>query len=322
MRMEPSLKRRVDDLPAVSFLRRFTAAGPSVLAAAVAFNLFFALVPGLASGLAAASFFGRDQAAIQQTEDFLDAVAPGEVATFVSNTVLPDVAAAVEENQGLFILISTLVSLWLASRGVVTLQRVLARIEGMDEDRSWIRVRIVGMLLTVGALLALLLSGLLLVASNAIADTLRGATDISWIVTAWEALALPLGSVGLFLFLVGLYRFGPPRRLPGLWLASTLATIGAVAASLGFRLFLDQAGTVGSSTLAVFTGFGVLLLWLYLIAWVIMIAAALAATVSRRMRQSVDGEEPGTEDIHLGLETLEQQVVGDQQAVGDAAATP
>ncbi len=311
--MEENFRTRVDQSTPVRFWRRFTAAGPSVLAAAIAYNLFFALVPAMASGLAAASFFGRDEEAIARTEDFLEAVAPAEVATFISNSVLPDVAEAVSENQGLFIVLSTLVSLWLASRGVVTLQRVLARIEGMEEDRSWLKVRFVGILLTVGALAAILLSALLLVSSNAIAESLRDLTDVSWIVTTWQALSLPLGSIGLLLFLVMLYRFGPPRRLPGLWLAAFLATVGAVGASLGFRFYLGRAGSVGSSTLAVFTGVGVLLLWLYLIAWVIMISAAVGASVARRLERRRSGGDPVADtEVVYGLETLEQEVVGDR----------
>lgn len=311
--MERTLVQRVTESMPGRFWRRFTSAGPSVLAAAVAYNLFFALVPGLASGLAAASFLGRDAEAIDRTEEFLEAVAPGEVATFISNGVLPDVADAVHENQGLFILLSTLVSLWLASRGVVTLQRVLARIEGMEEDRSWIRVRLVGVTLTIGALLALVFSALLLVASNAIAVSLARLIDVSWVITAWQALSLPIGSVGLLLFLAILYRFGPPRRLPGLWPAALLATIGTVAASLGFRFYLDQAGTVGSSTLAIFTGVGVLLLWLYLIAYVIMISAAVGASLARRYEARRSGKVPDAEDIQLGLDTLEQQVADSMQ---------
>lgn len=131
-------------------------------------------------------------------------------------------------------------------------------------------------------------------------------------VTAWEALAMPLGSVGLLLFLVTLYRFGPPRRLPGMWLAAFLATVGAVGASLGFRFYLGQAGAVGSSTLAVFTGVGVLLLWLYLIAWVIMIAAAVGASVARRIERRRDGEAQAEDtEVVYGLETLEQAIAGD-----------
>ena len=53
---------------------------PRCSAAAIAYNLFFALVPAMASGLAAASFFGRDEEAIARTEEFLEAVAPDEVA--------------------------------------------------------------------------------------------------------------------------------------------------------------------------------------------------------------------------------------------------
>lgn len=300
----------LDRFPAVRFWRRFTAAGPSVLAAAVAYNLFFAIVPGLAGVLAAASVFGRDQEAIEQTRAVLDQIAPDSVAEFVSDVLLPDVAATVRQSQGFLLPASLFISLFLATRGVITLQRVLARIEKMDDDRPWWKVRLISTALTLGAMLTLASSGLLVVAGEAIASWLDELVEADWALELWDLLSLPLGSIGVFLFLVLFYRFGPPRRLPGLWLASVLSTAGAIGASLLFRLALDRIGATGG-TIAVFGVFAVLLLWLYVIAYVIIISAAFAASVGRRRERRNGGSVDDTDDVSLGMETIERELAHD-----------
>lgn len=303
--------RDLDRYPAVRFWRRFTSAGPGVLAAAVAYNLFFAFVPGLAAVLAGASILGRDDDAIAQTGRILDRIAPGSVSDFVSEQLLPDVASTVAQSQGLFIPISALISLFLATRAVVTLQRVLARIEGMEEDRPWWKHRIISLALTLGAILALVSSVVLIVAGDTLAAWLSHLVEAGWIVDLWQAVALPIGSVSVLLFLVALYRFGPPRRLPGMWLASVLSTIGAIGASLLFRLYLERVGSFGG-TIAVFGTVAIWLLWLYLISYVIIISAAFAASISRRLqRRRVGNMDPATEEIDLGLDDLEQELAAD-----------
>ena len=278
---QPDLRDRVHDSSPLRFWRRFSATGPGVLAAAVAYNMFFALVPALAAMVAGASFFGRDDEAIEQTREVLALVAPGEVARFISVELLPDVASSVQNDQGLFIAATVLVSLWLASRGVITIMRVFARIESVEDDRPWWKVRAIGILLTIGAVVSILGSALLLVAASTIGSWIEDLGADAWISEAWDLLAFPLGSLALIIFLVALYRFGPPEPLPGKWLAALLATIGIVGASLGFRLYLERAGQAGS-TLAVFGAIAVLLLWLYVIAYVIIAAAAFSAAAARK----------------------------------------
>lgn len=94
-------------------------------------------------------------------------------------------------------------------------------------------------------------------------------------------------------------------------MASFIATAGVLGASLGFRFYLDQVGSVGANTLTVFGTFAVLLLWLYLIAYVIIIAAAVGASLSRRLERRRAGSNDETSEISLGLEILESEVAGD-----------
>ncbi len=272
-----SLGDRVEQLPAVRFWKRFTAASPGVLAAAVAYNLFFALVPMVAVLLIIASLIGRDVVA---TERSLTVILPEGVARSLAG-LLQSVADLLPANRGAVIAVSLVVAGWSASRGVLTIIRVLASIEGFDEDRSWWEVRLIAIGLTVVGGVVFLLTLILIPIGGVIAERLEETTGITWIHVLWNAARIPLASLGMLGFLWLFYRYGPPRRLPGTFSAALAATTGIVLFSLAFQAYLDRAGALGS-TVAVFGSVALLLLWLYVIAYVIIMAAAVSAALARR----------------------------------------
>lgn len=300
---------RLAGSPPVRFWRRFASAGPGVLAAAVAYNLFFALVPAGIPLVVGASFFGRNAEAQEQTEIFLREALPAETASSIADA-LGTAWNSVEGTQGLVVAVSLLISLWAGSRGVNTIIRVLARIERMDDERSWWRRRLIAVALTLGAGATLILTGVLIVAGTGIAEWLQRLVDVDWIVPVWERLAVPVGVLGLFGYLTALYRWGPPERLPGFWVAAFVGAIGTIAVSLGFRLFVENSGGLGGAFLA-FTTVAVLLFWLFLVSYVIILSAAIGASVARRWTVRSDGQNgESTREISLGLETMETQIAG------------
>ncbi len=260
-------------------MKRFSSAEPGVLAAAVAYNLFFALVPIAAVLLLVASLFGKDASA---TEGALSGMLPSDMARQIAE-VIKGVAQVLPSQTGAFIVVGILVAGWSASRGVLTLIRVLRQIEELEEDRPWWKVRLVSIMLTMGGAIVFALTMLLIPVGGVIADRLEATTGISGIHTVWSSLRIPFASAGVLVFLWLFYRYGPPRRLPGIGLASFASTAGIVGFSLAFQLFIDWFGGAPGATFAVFT-LAVLLLWLYIIAYVIILAASVAAEISRRRR--------------------------------------
>jgi membrane protein len=298
---------RIRQVPAVRFWRRFTAAGPGVLASAIAFNLFFALVPAAVASIAAASVFGEDQEAKQQTVDYLERALPTETAEFIANA-LGDAWETGAGAQGIVVAVGLAVSLWAGSRGVMTVMRVLARIEQVEDPRRWWHRRLLAIGLTLGAGGTLLVSSVLIVAGSSIAGRLEDLTDLDWLVSAWERLSFPLGTIGLLAFLMALYRWAPPKRLPGFWIAAVLAAIGMIAASLGFRYYVENSGNLGG-TFAAFGAFAVFLLWLYLMSYVIILSAAIGTSVARSWTaRRMNGRD--AEEMSLGLETMESEIAG------------
>ncbi len=270
----------LDHQPTVRFVKRFAASEPSVLAAAVAYNTFFALVPIAAVLLIVASLFGKDASS---TETALSAVLPPDMAKQIAE-ILNSVAQVLPDRKGVFIVVGLVIAGWSASRAVLTMIKVLRQIEELEEDRPWWKIRLVAIGLTFGGGVMLFITMLLIPVGGVIADHLEASTGINWIHTVWTALRIPIAALGILSFLWLFYRYGPPRRLPGIRLASVLSALGIVGSSLVFQAFIDWRGAPGA-TFAVFT-LAVLLLWLYIIAYVVILAASVSAEFARRRRRT------------------------------------
>lgn len=302
---------RIGEMPVVKFWVRFSAAGPAVLAGAIAYNIIFALVPGGIVLFTAASFFGRTREAQEETVRVLSLIAPEEVADEIKNTLVA-ASEIVTGREGMVIILGAVLALWFGTRAVLTIMRVLTRVEGIDEDRPWWETRLIATGLTIAVGLALALSSVLIIAGGAIQTWLDDLTDVAWPVDLWSALRLPLATGGVLAFFWLLYRFAPPRRLPGTWLAAFMATGGMVGLSLGLQYYLDRAGGLGA-TYATFGAVGLLLLWLFVVSYLIIVSGSVAAAAARRHQERRAGADT-TEQVKLGLETLEEEVVGGARA--------
>ncbi len=216
---------RIGEMPVVKFWVRFSAAGPAVLAGAIAYNIIFALVPGAVVLLTAASFFGKTAEAQAETIRIISLIAPVEVAEFIGSA-LGDTSRIVDNREGVVIILGAVLALWFGTRGVLTIMRVLTRVEGIEDDRPWWVTRLIATGLTIAVGLALALASVLIVAGRAIRDWLQEITQLAWPIDLWAALRIPVASLSVLVFFWLLYRFAPPRRLPGTWLAAVMATVG------------------------------------------------------------------------------------------------
>ena len=299
---------RIGEMPVIKFWVRFSAAGPAVLAGAIAYNIIFALVPGAVVLLTAASFFGKTAEAQAETVRVISLIAPVDVAEFIGSA-LGDTSRIVDNREGVVIVLGAVLALWFGTRGVLTIMRVLTRVEGIEEDRPWWETRLIATGLTVAVGLALALSSVLIIAGRAIRDWLQEITQLAWPIDLWAALRIPVASLSVLGFFWLLYRFGPPRRLPGTWLAALMATVGMVGFSLGLQYYLNSAGGLGA-TYATFGAVALLLLWLFVVSYLIIVAGSVAAATARRRQRRRSGDMSDTaEQMRLGLDTLEQEVV-------------
>ncbi len=258
---------------------RYREADLGIAAAAVAYNAFLALVPlGLAM-LGFAAFVGESDAALERVENTLATLAPDEVREFITALLLES-EARVGGQQGWLIIGSMLVALFLGSRAVVAMQKALAQVENRTEKRPLMQMRLVAMALTLGGGVTMLLTSTLLVAGGHLIDFLVGITGVGALDTIWAWLRIPVSAAGLYVFLLAFYRWGPPEPLPKSWLAALVGTVGALAASLTFGLYLGLAPALGA-TFGVLGAVAAALVWLYLGAFAILLGGVVVSYAMR-----------------------------------------
>lgn len=268
----------------VSFLDRFRGADPGLMAAAVAFNAFFTLIPAAFALLAALSFIPESRNAREELAITLRALAPDEFADFVLD-LIDNAADVIAGQQVTIIVVSLLVALWAGSRGIYALQKALARIERHAEHRPAWRVRLIGIGLTIGAGLALILVMVVIAFGEPTVEFLAELTGIEALRTLRVLVGIPAAALALYLILYAVYRFGPPEPISGAGVAALLSTLAAGAISWAFSLYLSR---FGASVFGVLGAVGLGLLWFYLTAYVLLFVAA-AVGFGRRHRQTANG---------------------------------
>jgi membrane protein len=171
------------------------------------------------------------------------------------DTVAPFVRTQLAQERGGLALGGLLVAFWLGSRMFTPALYALDLSHVVEVRRSEVRQRLVGLGMAVGALLASVLTlvimivGPLLGTAQSVADRVGlGQTyRMLWVVGRWPLLLLIL--VG---FLVGFYRFAPSARPP--WKAcipgAVVAVVAWILVALGFRLYLTIGGRPGAGVTA------------------------------------------------------------------------
>lgn len=252
----------------------------SLIAAGVAFYLLLAIFPGVIAFLLIVGLV-LDPANVEQRLQFLTEQLPPEAATIVSDQI-QRIAATAGRAVTLGLVASIAGALWGTSSGMAGLMKGLS-LAYDARPRPFVKQRLIALGLTLGAILFL---GVVLAAIVAVPILLTwlplgGFTDelVRW--GRWPILA-----VAIFVALGLLYRYAPNRPgprsrffTPGALLA---AVLWLVASGL-FSLYVQSFGNF-QETYGAIAGVIVLLLWLYLTAFVILVGAELNAEIERQAR--------------------------------------
>lgn len=262
------------------FVRRIREAELSVGAAAAAYNAFLALVPLSLALMGVAAIIGGDQEAVDRVERALLPITPEPVVDFVVSLMI-EADERIGGGEAWFIAVSCVVALFLGSRAVVALKRGLALVGEATETRPALQARLVGAALTAGGGLTLLFTSVMLVVGRHIFLFLGEFFGWGAIADAWVWLRIPVAGIGVFAFLLALYTWGPPQPVPRARLAALIATTGIVVGSLGFGLYLATTPALGA-TFGMLGAVAIAMVWLYLGAISILMAAVVAHTIAEQ----------------------------------------
>ncbi|SDP45565.1 membrane protein [Klenkia soli] len=245
-----------------------------IIGGGVAFFGFLAIFPTL---IAAISLYGlvASPATVQDQVDGLRGTVPREVLDIIQ-TQLTSVAGAGTGALSVSLVISILAALFSASGGVNNLITAVNLAYDEVETRGAIKLRLLALGLTFGAIVFVLLTLTLVAVTPVVLD------------------ALPLGIVGTILaqvvrwvLLLGLmagalsvlYRLAPDRDAPKFrWvsLGSGVVTVAWVVVSVAFSFYVSNFGSYGA-TYGAIAGVVVLMLWLQLTCFLVLLGAEINA---------------------------------------------
>ena len=238
-----------------------------LMGAAIAYNSLFALVPLSIAFLSIVALFDRSNNALTNVAELITQTFPPEISAFLVD-LLQQSNQFVSDDSELLLTISILIALWSGSRAVYAAQKALRLVEGGADERGYVRGRLTGIIVTVGAGLSVMVGyGLLLFGEDA------WNTIASFFGFGSAGYAQALVSVLAFVWVLALlwvvYRFGPPTPVEhsGV-LAGVVATILVLGTWVAFNLLPGDA----NESLAVFGSLGILLVWLYFVGIVIVAA--------------------------------------------------
>ena len=200
-------------------------------------------------------------------------IAPSDAMRVVNET-MEDV---VSKRGGGWLSFGILGTLWAASTGTAALIDTLNRAYEVRETRSYWKVRLIALGLTIGLSLVVIASSAIIMLSDRLPVWISqrlgiGSGWLGW----WTAIDYLLGLLLLALATGTIYRFGPDLKGKCRWITpgSIFAAIAAAIASWLFSLYLRLAPSY-SATYGSLGAVVVLMLWLYLIGLVILIGGEI-----------------------------------------------
>lgn len=250
------------------------------VAAGVTFYALLAIVPAITALI---SIFGLILAPSEVPGLLapLYGLLPEEAAALVTDQATR-IAAKADDALSLTALVALLIALWSANGGTKALIEALGIAYDVRETRSFLRLTLVALGFTLGALVLVILLGVAVAALPFLVERLGGMAEALVLILRWPViLAL------LLLVLAVLYRWGPDRPdAEWRWITpgAVVAALGLVAISGGLGWYVANFGsydeTYGSLAAVV-----VLMLWIWLSTMMVLVGAELNAELDRRSRR-------------------------------------
>ena len=215
---------------------------------------------------------------------YLATVMPSSAITLV-HTTLEEISQA---SGGGKLSLGILAALWAASNGMSAISDTLNDAYGVKEQRSWWKVRLVAIVLTIAVSILIVVALAIVLFGGQIGDRVATHFGFSGIFTiVWKILQWPIALFFLLLTFDLIYSFAPDvRRRKRKWwtLGSVAAVILWLLVSFGFRFYLhffnSYSVTYGSLGAVI-----VLMLWFYFTGLAILIGGE----INSELEQSAEG---------------------------------
>ena len=253
-----------------------------LLAAGVAFYSFLSLFPAM---IAAVTIYGlvADPATVARQAKALSEALPKDAASIITDQ-MNAIASQPQQSLGLGLIIALALALWSASGGVGNIVTAINVAYDEEETRGFVKRKALSLGFTFGGIIFAVVAVFLIAVAPPLLDAFFPSGAIHWglQVVRWVGLAIAV-SVALAV----LYRFAPDRDAPRFaWVSvgATVATVLWLLASLGFSLYVDNFGSYGK-TYGALAGVAVLMLWLWITAYIVLLGAEINAEAEQQTVQ-------------------------------------
>lgn len=239
-----------------------------LLAAGVAFYLFLAFVPLLASAVLTYGLVADPQTVAEHIQT-LARTLPREAAAIVADQ-LKAITGEKSGSHGFGLLLAIGLAIYGASKGAGAIVKALNIAYEVKESRGFIKRTALALLMTVGLVVVVLFGATAISALAFIEHLLPFSSPIVHTVLQILLWAVAAAVVGLGLALV--YRYAPNRPdAPWAWITpgSAAATLLWLLASFAFGLYVSNFGNY-NATYGSLGGVVVFLTWLYLSAYIVL----------------------------------------------------
>jgi membrane protein len=233
-------------------------------AAALSYYFLFSIFPLLLFTTLIVRLLPLDHV-IGQFMDTAARVVPPEALAMVRATLRQVLSRG--EYRGL-VSLGALTAVWVGSAGMASFMTMLNVVYDVTDHRSWLRRRVIAVVLTVVFAVFLVVSTLLLMMSERIE---RLGTPLATVI----AVLLVLTAIDL------IYHFAPAQRERWRWMTpgSVTATALWLAASFGLRVYVAHFGNYDLMYGSI-GGLILFLVWLYLTSLVLLLGAEVNAAIA------------------------------------------
>lgn len=203
-----------------------------------------------------------------------------------------------EERRGGLVTFASVSALVTLSGAFAIVVNALNLVHDANENRTWLRRRLLGLVLALGSLLlvvfalAVFVVGPLFGRGTQLADLIGLGAVFAFV---WDLLRLPVMVLAGLLWVTALLRYAPAHRVP--WrqaLPGALLTGGLwLLATAGFRLYLEVvAGT--NPVLGAFGGGAIVMVWVFLLSLGLLLGGELNAVLTERRAERLTAAQPAT----------------------------
>jgi membrane protein len=209
----------------------------------------------------------------------LNRVLPGDVVSIARQQF---VQIARQPHRGALTL-GLVAALWSTSSGITAVVDMLNQAYHITEGRSWWRVRLTAIALTLALTIAALIAFALVMLGPTLAqyaaDWLAFGRLFEW---TWNVVRWPAAFALVATALGCIYHFAPDTRREWVWFTpgSVTATAIWLLSSLAFKWYVSHFADY-QKTYGAIGGVMIALLWFYLIGLAILVGAQLDATIER-----------------------------------------